>query len=710
MNPPVTAPTSATAPGPVAGAAPFTVSEAALAELARITGTSCPPDVRERIVAALAGGPAPLPAEAGLPDDHAVHLRLRRLAESLPGVQEVFSDTELLAEVSACVAAADPSLYMAVLSHYILCAGSVLTLSGGDRPAPALARLEGARARGVFMVTEIGDASSHLAIRTTATFDPGRREFVLHTPDARAAKFSAVAVLGLPQTAVVCARVLSGGREAGVFSFAVELSDDNGVTVPGVHISDPLSAHALPLAYAVVRFDQVRVPYDNWLRDSAGLDADGVPHDPLGTPDARLRRTLSVGQALWATLPTAMAAMARGAAVTTLRHSTHRRSHGRLAPGAPVLTYRTQQHAVLGAVAEAFALSCTAGAARDTWSAAHRPPEGTGAVPGRGTGAAPGRATGAAPGQVRAGAKMTFAPWSAVDRPLAAYKAFTVRETARLAASCQHRSGLAGFLDVNRLQSWQGFAHAFDSAGGDSTLIMLDTGRALATDDVPPEPEPEPETGQGTPHHALSPADPAWWPAVTRALQRRLTADLRGALRARTEQGLEGLELWNPLLKQAQQLGEVYAHRLAAENLTAAVNGAEEPRVKQALPPLAALYGLLQAHRLSGVLQSTGVLDAPTVTALPALMDDRCDELAPYVPLLARGMALPEGLVPAPLGADEYAAALVEALDAGASGSVPYGGDPYGTGSYGTGMYGTDPYGIGPHPSHHTNTSPGGAT
>ncbi|MFJ2650213.1 acyl-CoA dehydrogenase [Streptomyces sp. NPDC087420] len=664
MNPPVTAPTSATAPF----TASFTATEAALAELARITGTSCPAGLRERIVAALAGGPAPLPAEAGLPDDHAVHLRLRRLAESLPGIQEVFSDTELLAEVSACVAAADPSLYMAVLSHYILCAGSVLTLSGGDRPAPALARLEGARARGVFMVTEIGDASSHLAIRTTATFDPERREFVLHTPDARAAKFSAVAVLGLPQTAVVCARVLSGGRDAGVFSFAVELSDNHGVTVPGVHISGPLSAHALPLAYAVVRFDQVRVPYDNWLRDSADLDADGVPHDPLGTPDARLQRTLSVGQALWATLPTAMAAMARGAAVTTLRHSTHRRSHGRFAPGAPVLTYRTQQHAVLGALAEAFALSCTAGTARDTWSAAHRPPGGTGA-------------DGAGTAQARAGAKMTFAPWSAVDRPLAAYKAFTVRETARLAASCQHRSGLAGFLDVNRLQSWQGFAHAFDSAGGDSTLITLDTGRALATDDVPPEPEP------GTPHHALSPADPAWWPAVTRALQRRLTADLRGALRARTEQGLEGLELWNPLLRQAQQLGEVYAHRLAAENLTAAVNAAEEPGVKQALPPLAALYGLLQAHRLSGVLQSTGVLDAPTVTALPALMDDQCDELTPYLPLLARGMALPEGLAPAPLGADEYAAALVEGLDGGA--------------------YGTDPYRTG---IHHTNTERGRAT
>ncbi|MET9479740.1 acyl-CoA dehydrogenase [Streptomyces sp. NPDC006638] len=702
MNPPVTAPTSATTPE--AGAARSTVSEAALAELARITGTTCPPGLRERIVAALAGGPAPLPAEAGLPDDHAVHLRLRRLAESLPGVQEVFSDTELLAEVSACTAAADPSLYMAVLSHYILCAGSVVTLSGGDRPAPALARLEGARARGVFMVTEIGDASSHLAIRTTATFDPERREFVLHTPDARAAKFSAVAVLGLPQTAVVCARVLSGGRDAGVFSFAVELSDDDGVTVPGVHISGPLSAHALPLAYAVVRFDGVRVPYDNWLRDSADLDADGVPHDPLGTPDARLQRTLSVGQALWATLPTAMAAMARGAAVTTLRHSAHRRSHGRLAPGVPVLTYRTQQHAVLGAVAEAFALSCTAGTARDTWSAARRPPEGTEAIPGRATGAVPSQATGARPGQARAGAKMTFAPWSAVDRPLAAYKAFTVRETARLAASCQHRSGLAGFLDVNRLQSWQGFAHAFDSAGGDSTLITLDTGRALATDDVPPEPEP------GTPHHALSPAGPAWWPAVTRALQRRLTADLRGALRARTEQGLEGLELWNPLLRQAQQLGEVYAHRLAAENLTAAVNGAEEPGVKQALPPLAALYGLLQAHRLSGVLQSTGVLDGPAVAALPALMDDRCDELTPYLPLLERGLALPEGLAPAPLAADEYAAALVEALDAGASGSVPCGGDPYGTGSYGTGMYGTDPYGIGPRPSHHTNIRPGGAT
>ncbi|GAB2720437.1 acyl-CoA dehydrogenase family protein [Kitasatospora kifunensis] len=577
--------------------------------------------------------------------DTSAHLRLRRLAEVLPPATELFADTALLSSVGAATALADPALYQTFLSHYILCAGSVALLGEpGTGIADDLAHV---RAKGSFMVTEVGDASSHLGIRTVAEFDPSTLEFVLHTPDDRAAKFSSVAALGLPQQAVVCARVSVDGRDGGVFSFLVDITDERGAMAPGVELSSPLAVQALPLPYALVRFRRVRLPYQRWLRDGAEIDDSGVLRDPTGGQDARLQRTLSVGQALWATLPTALAAMGARSAVLGWRFSASRRSHGRLAPQAPVLVYRTQQHAVVGALAEAFGLRCVAEAARGLWSAA----------------AGVGGAAQSTPQLVPQPApKMAFSPWAAVDSGLALYKALTTRATARLVGECQHRCGVSGQFAINRLPGYLGFAHAFDSAGGDSTLILLDAGRLLA--EQAEQAEPVEAVEQVEP---VDPTDPDWWPAIAAALTARLAVRLGADLRRRRATGASGLELWNPLLDQAVQLGEAQAQLLAANAVAQAVAGAGAGAGAAAPPPpalgdLAALYGLGQARRLSGPLLAAEVLDPATVRHFPEALDQLCDRLAPHLPAIAEALDPDQGQATAPLGASDYPAALVAAL------------------------------------------------
>lgn len=602
-----------------------------------INGTS-PDPLRGRLLTALEATDEP-PATGSADRAHRIHRRLRRLAETLPPPAQLLRDPQRLALLGECVAVADPPLYMATLSHYVLCLGSVLALT--DDPARLGSQWEAlatARSKGVFMVTEIGDASSHLGIRTTAAFDPPTGEFVLDTPDPGAAKFSGVGSSRTPQTAVVCARVLAGGADRGVFSFVVDLTDEHG-PLPGVEISRGIELPDLPLDYALVRFHGVRLRHEQWLRDRARIDEGGAFHDPLGTPDARLQRTLCVGQALWATLPSAMAAMARECAVQALRFSARRRAHGRLAPGASVLAHRNQQHALLGCLAQSFALTCAGRTAREIWTrsratAARRPTATT---------------AGGADG-------MTFAPWTAVDRPLAVLKALTVRGTARVAAECQHRCGLAGFLHPNLLAGYHGFAHAFESAGGDSQLIVLDAGRALA------------EEGGRAPKGSAAAPDvpvdhPAWWPAVTRAQEAWLTQDLQRALEQRAQTGRTGLELWNPLLDPARELGEAYGSRLVAESLAGALAAVDDPGLLAALRPLAALYGAVEARRLSGRLLATGVLSPATVRALPTVLDGLCDRLLPHLPLLEEAMRAPRGAPPAPLGAGDYAAALTASLE-----------------------------------------------
>ncbi|AJT65117.1 hypothetical protein T261_3448 [Streptomyces lydicus] len=608
-----------------------------------------PGGLRPRLMALLAedaAAPSP-PGAPGLRHGH----RLRLLARALPPADELCRDPHALAALSECAAVTDPPFYMAVLSHYALCLRSIVCLSdgpggpGGPAGPAGPARLGGrwdalaaGRAKGVFLVTEIGDGSSHLGIRTTAAFDPHTREFVLGTPDAGAAKFSAVGAGGVRQTAVVCARVRVAGADRGVFSFVVDLGDEHG-PAPGVEISGGLAVADLPLDYALVRFHGVRLTTDQWLSDGASVDAQGRFHDPLADPDARLSRTLCVGQALWATLPSAMAAMARQSAVRALRHSAHRRAHGRLAPGAPVLSYRPQQHALLGGLAEAFALTCVGHTARDLWATS--------------------LADSGRPGpQAPAGAGMTFSPWTAVDRPLAVLKALAVRTAARVAARCQHRCGLAGFLEPNLLSGYHGFAHAFDSAGGDSQLILLDAGRALA------EEAAHRPVGPAVPRDARVDA-PHWWPAITRAHEHWLATCLHRALTEQFRKGRApsgGLDLWNPLLDAALELGEAYASRLAAESLATTVAAVDDPALSAVLPPLAALYGAVEARRLAGRLLATGVIGVPTVRALPGVMDELCDRLLPHLPLLEDAMGALGSALPAPLGAGDYAAALAASV------------------------------------------------
>lgn len=580
-----------------------------------------------------------------LMDDVTAHRRLRRLAALLPPAAQVYRDARLLAAVSEAVAVADPALYQTFLSHYILCVGSVADLGSASGAEDGEQGLAHAHAKGSFMVTEIGDASSHLGTRTRATYDPRGHRFVLHTPDAHAAKFSSVAATGLPQKAVVLARLFVSDRDRGVFSFLVDITGDDGTPCAGVHLSAPIVLDAVPLPYGLVRFEHVYVPLARWLNDGAWLTEDGDLHDPLGSPDARLQRTLSCGQGLWATLPSALAGMSARAAVLALRYNAHRRSHGRLAPGSSVLAYRPQQHAIIGGLATAFALRCTAESALATWERI-RARDGVAASSGSDS------------------RSMAFAPWAAVDRSLALYKAHTTQTAARLIDQLQHRCGVSGFFALNRLSGYLGFARAFDNAGGDNTLTYVDAGRTLAQQISGYDEHDEPAS------RAVEVADPTsaqWWPTVIATLQQRLAVRLHNLLTQRAAEGADGLDLWNPLLDQTRLLGTVHALRLAADAVAENAHRLWPTLGEHVADALATLDGVIHARRIAGHLLANAVLDPATVLRLPAVADELCGQLAPHLRELAELLDTGAQLAPSPMEEPDYAAALAAALDFGGS-------------------------------------------
>ncbi|MFD7732405.1 acyltransferase domain-containing protein [Kitasatospora phosalacinea] len=545
-------------------------------------------------------------AEAPAEREPYLYRRLRALLRALPAAAELHADADALAAALAWAAVADPRLGMTVVTQGVLGQGSLLRLAGDPEGVrPELDAVDAGALRIGYLVTEAGRASSHLGAGTVAEFQPGRREFVLRTPEEGDAKFGGVPLYPGPRGAVVIARAVdAAGREGGVFAFLVKLADHDGPR-PGVTLSPPVPVGALPLSYHRVRFDGVRVPEAHWLRDDADLDRHGHLHDPR-TPADRLRRTLAVGQDLWGVLPTALAALARQSAVLAVRHSRHRETRAALAPGTPLLAHRSQQRALLGALADAFALSCAAARARELLAVARE--------------------------SDTAGAESGFAPWAAVSRPLSAYKAHCADEAERIVADCQRRCGHAGLADGNRLAGYHGFARSFDPAGGDSRLIRYDIGRALLDEAAPGGPPPLP----------TDLADPGWWPAVLARHQHTLTDWLRRATTEPPGGGATPFETWNPLLDRAAELGATYAARLAAEDL---------PRALATLPPdeattaLAHLAALRAADRLAGPLLRHRTLTPGELAGLENALERGYDRLLPHLDQVERAFAFPDGIV-----------------------------------------------------------------
>lgn len=263
----------------------------------------------------------------------------------------------------------------------------------------------------------------------------------------------------------------------------------------------------------------------------------------------------------------------------------------------PPITRRTHQHALIGALAEAFALVCAAGTALETLHGttdpAHTPsPARAGGVPSTTT-------------------DLGTAPWAAVDRPLALLKAISTESAARVAGGCQRHCGLAGFLGPDRIHDRRGSADAFTVAGGDNHLVFLDAGREAVTSTEPIDPP-------GSDLHGVPLTDDAetsdWWPRVAHTYQQALTRDVRRRLESRDAAGATALDPWDPLLPRTREPGEAVASAMLARCV---------------------------------------------VRTLPEAADRLCAEVEPRLPLLLNGLS--ETAVPGcatPMHAEDYAAAL----------------------------------------------------
>ena len=386
-----------------------------------------------------------------------------------------------------------------------------------------------------------------------------------------------------------------------MFTFAVPVRDAEGVR-PGIRVEPLPGMPLVPIDTCVVKFDRLHVPYHDWLPADASIDGSGAFHDDGLDPDARTLRTLAGASLCWTAQSVALAAAVRGCVTIALRHAFRRVTMGRRSPRLPAIAHRNQHRPLLGALAEAYAVTFLANVVAAQYGKGGQQDAGTRRVDGAAT------------------------PWVSLHLTSTLAKALATRGLERIANRCRQSYGVMGLMTANRVIDYQFLGHAFHSAGGDGQLILLDTARALAAG--PPPPTPSSRTG--------SVADPEFLSAL---------------IEAREHLAHQQYNEQDGQYDAAIALAEAHGAGLVWRAGRDAVAATGDPRAARLLQNLGTYHALETVQEHSGWLLANKLLTPDQALEIPQALDELCDALLPHALALVDAFDIPDELLGAPIAA-----------------------------------------------------------
>lgn len=144
--------------------------------------------------------------------------------------------------------------------QFNLFAGSIVGLAGKEQ-LKMLDEIQEKGQLGCFLLTEMqAGVLSGLIVETTATWDEATQEFILHTPNDKAAK-NWISQGYTAELGVVVANLIIGGKKLGPHPFFMKLRDEKMKLLPGIRIDDMgIKTVANDLDNARVWFNNIRLP------------------------------------------------------------------------------------------------------------------------------------------------------------------------------------------------------------------------------------------------------------------------------------------------------------------------------------------------------------------------------------------------------------------------------------------------------------------
>ncbi|MEE4495672.1 acyl-CoA dehydrogenase family protein [Streptomyces sp. BE230] len=557
--------------------------------------------------------PPPGPA----PDERLAlaHARLRTLNGALDSAARPAADPRALAALHEWLAPVDPALTTVAGIHYNLFLGSLLD-HDADSPRDLSDYLQ-LRRIGTFLCTEVAHGNDAAAVETTATYDPGRDGFVLHTPHSGAQKFMPnTSPAGGPKSGLVAARLIVDEVDQGVFLLLVPLTDASRA-LPGVRVRRLPARMGSPVDHCLTSFDHVFVDRGALLKGAQGrVGDDGVFRSD--TEGHRRRFLASIGRVTTGRI--CMSASAVGTARVTLavavRYGGHRFvSGGRSAPPVPVIAHRSHHGPLAEAMATVFAMSLLHRRVLERWEqAAARPAE-----------------------------------REAAERLVDIAKGWITWQARAVIVECRERCGAQGLLENNGMTELVTGIEGAITAEGDNLAIHSRAAAGLLFDRARGTEE---EPAAGPPGGDLT--DLRFLGRLLDQVERIWFA--RAAARmARVPHG-GPLERWNAASGPALRGVEAHAVRQAACAYEQALAALPAGEARERLGELARLFALRRVAHSSGDLLAAGHLTAGQVDGLTDATEHLVAAVNGHLPELAESFALPgELLADWPIAGARYA-------------------------------------------------------
>jgi acyl-CoA oxidase len=503
---------------------------------------------------------------------------------------------------------------------------------------------------GCFAMTETGHGSDVQAIRTTATYDPDRGEFVIHTPDEDARKDYIGNAARDGRMAAVFAQLVTRGESHGVHCLLVPIRDEDGRPAQGVRIEDCGHKGGLDgVDNGRLWFHQVRVPREHLLDRYAQVAEDGTYSSPIRNESRRFFTMLGTLVQGRVSVSGAALSATKTALTIAVRYGSVRRQFG--APGTDhevvLLDYRQHRRRLLPRLAKTYVLHA---AQRKLVEDLHTSFDvAQSELPDRQVLEA-----------LAAGIK-TATTWHATD---------TIQ-------TCREACGGAGYLSENRLPSLKADTDIFTTFEGDNTVLLQLVAKGLLTDyrdefgaldtlgtvrfvaDQVVETVVERTRarkllqslagivpGRDEDRDLL---DPSWQLELFAWREEHVISGVARRLKAGIDDGRDAFEVFNDAQDHVLLAARAHIDRVVLEAFQQLVDRCDDPEVAALLARLGSLHALATLEAERGWFLEHGRLNGGRTKAIIAAVNGLCDELGPHAELLVDAFGVPDACVAAPI-------------------------------------------------------------
>lgn len=503
---------------------------------------------------------------------------------------------------------------------------------------------------GCFAMTETGHGSDVQHLRTTATYDPRTREFVVHTPHQSARKDYIGNAARDGRMAVVFAQLITEDQRRGVHAFLVPIRNDDGSHAPGVRIED--CGHKAGLNgvdNGRLDFDSVRVPRENLLNEFGDVAEDGTYSSSIESDNRRFFTMLGTLIRGRVSVAGSAGSATKRALTIAIRYGDIRRQFNR--PGEDsevlILDYRAHQRKLLPALATTYALHFAQEELVATLD------------------------------QVQSAAETDERRQRELESRAAGIKAVATWHATSTIQAAREACGGAGYLAENLLPALKADTDVFTTFEGDNTVLLQQVAKGLLTsyrdhfEDLGTVATAKFVTEQfvgvvierTAARQAIerlvdaSPGrddddvlfDRGWQVKLFEDREEHVLDGLARRLRRASGGDADPFEVFNDAQDHVLHAARAHVGRVVLEAFVAAIERCSDPAAGALLDRLCDLYVLSNVEQDRAWFTEHGRLTSAWSKAVVAAVNELCKALRPYAGTLVDAFAIPEQFLAAPI-------------------------------------------------------------